>query len=119
MTFGEVLWAMIVFYFVIMIIWMFIAIFGDIFRRDDMSGWAKAGWIFLIVVLPFLGILIYVISRPKMTEQDLEIVAEQQAAQRRAAGYSATDEIARAAELRDKGTITDAQFEKIKSDALA
>ena len=63
-TFGDVLWSMVVFFFWFMFIWMFIAIFSDIFRRD-LSGWSKAGWIILIVVLPFLGILIYLIVRPK------------------------------------------------------
>lgn len=119
MTFGEVLWAMFVFFIWVMVFWMFISIFADIFRRDDISGWAKAGWIFLIVILPFLGILIYVIARPKMTEQDQRILAEQQAKQRQAAGYSPADEIAKAAQLRDNGTITDAEFEKIKADAMA
>jgi type VI protein secretion system component VasK len=119
MTLGEVLGAMVVFFLWVMVFWMFIAIFADIFRRDDISGWAKAGWILLIVILPFLGILIYVIARPKMTEQDQRILAEQKAQQRQAAGYSPADEIAKAAQLRDSGTITDAEFEKIKSDAMA
>ena len=75
-TFGSVLWAMVVFFFWFMLIWMFIGVFADIFRRNDLSGWAKAGWIFLICVMPFLGILIYMIARPKMTEQDAEILAK-------------------------------------------
>ena len=53
-----------------MLIWMFIAVFADLFRRDDLSGGAKAGWILLIFILPLFGILIYVIARPTMTEQD-------------------------------------------------
>ena len=64
---GNVIWAMIVFFFWVMFIWMFIAVFADIFRRDDISGGAKAGWILVIVILPFLGILIYVIARPRIT----------------------------------------------------
>jgi len=63
---GNVIWAMIVFFFWVMFIWMFIAVFADIFRRDDIGGGAKAGWILLIVILPFLGILIYVIARPRI-----------------------------------------------------
>ena len=73
-SFGNVLWTMIVFFFWFMFIWMFIAIFADIFRRDDISGGAKAGWIILIVIVPFIGILIYVIARPKMTEQDRQML---------------------------------------------
>ena len=89
-SFGDVLLSMLVFFFWIMAIWVFIAIFADIFRRNDLSGWAKAGWILLLFVLPFLGALIYVIARPKMTEQDREIMAKQQEQQRRVEGYSAS-----------------------------
>jgi hypothetical protein len=66
-TFGSVLWAMIVFFFWFMLIWMFIGVFADIFRRNDLSGGAKAGWLLLIFIVPFFGILIYLIARPKMT----------------------------------------------------
>ena len=75
-SFGDVIWTMLVFYLWFMFIWMFISIFGDIFRRDDLSGGAKAGWIILIVLLPFLGILIYMVTRPKMTEQDQRLMME-------------------------------------------
>ncbi len=115
MSFGEVLWAMVMFFFWVMFFWMFISIFADIFRRDDISGWAKAGWIFFIIVLPFLGILIYVIARPKMTEQDIAIMNQQA----RAAGYSPTDEIDKANALLQSGAITQAEFDKIKANALA
>ena len=67
MTFGELLWGLLYLYFVVVIIWMFVAIFTDIFRRTDLGGWAKAGWIVLIFVLPFIGILVYVIVRPNTT----------------------------------------------------
>ena len=69
-TFGNFLWAMLVFYFWLMIIWIFIAIFRDIFTRDDLSGGGKAGWLLVIFFLPFFGALIYVIARPKMMAQD-------------------------------------------------
>ena len=118
-TFGSVLWTMVAFFFWFMIIWMFIGVFGAIFRRDDISGWVKAGWIALIFFLPFLGILIYMIARPKMTEQDKRLIAEAQEQQRRLSGYSATGEIAKAAELRDAGSISAEEFEVIKKRALA
>src|SRR3954467_4130273 len=98
-TFGSVLWAMVVFFFWFLFIWMFIAVFSDIFRRNDIHGGAKAGWIILIVLLPFLGILIYMIARPKMTAQDKEMLEGYSEAQRRATGFSAADEIAKAQEL--------------------
>ena len=117
-SFGNVLWTMIVFFFWFMFIWMFIAIFADIFRRNDISGGVKAGWIILIVILPFIGILIYMIARPKMTEQDRQMLAEVQEQQRRAAGYSAADEVAKLATLRDAGKITAEEYETQKARAL-
>jgi type VI protein secretion system component VasK len=115
---GGILWTMIVFFFWMMAIWMFIAIFADIFRRNDVSGWGKAGWVLLIFVLPFLGILIYVIARPKMTEQDKEMMMKAQEAQRRAQGYSAADEIEKLQKLKDSGAITAEEFETQKKAAL-
>jgi hypothetical protein len=115
---GDALWAMLVFFFWFMAIWIFISIFADIFRRNDLSGWAKAGWIFLIFVVPFLGALIYVIARPKMTEQDREMMEKAQEQQRRMSGYSSADEIAKLAALRDEGKITAEEYEEMKRKAM-
>jgi Short C-terminal domain/Phospholipase_D-nuclease N-terminal len=117
-TFGDVLWAMVAFFFWFLFIWMFIAVFGDIFRRDDLSGWGKAGWIALICVLPFLGILIYMIARPKMTEQDRRMMAEAEEQRRRLEGYSAAEEIEKLSRLRDSGEISAQEYEKLKARAL-
>jgi hypothetical protein len=117
-SFGDVLWAMIVFFFWFMFIWMFIAVFADIFRRNDISGGVKAGWIILIVILPLIGILIYMIARPRMTEQDKQMMAEAQEQQRRLQGYSSADEIAKLAKLRDEGKISAEEYEQLKSKAL-
>jgi hypothetical protein len=116
---GSVIWAMIVFYFWFLFIWMFIGIFTDIFRRDDLSGGAKAGWLILIVVLPLLGILIYMAVRPKMTEQDRKMMADAQEMQRRMEGYSAADEVAKLAKLRDEGKISAEEYEAMKQRAVS
>lgn len=115
--FGEVLLYMFVIFIWMMIIWMFIAVFTDIFRRRDHSGWAKAFWVFFIFILPLIGILVYMIARPAdaTAEQDAEILA----AQRRAAGYSPTAEIEKAQQLLASGAITQAEFDSIKQRALA
>jgi hypothetical protein len=117
-SFGDLIWSMIVFFFWFMFIWMFIGVFADIFRRNDLSGAAKAGWIILIVLLPFLGILIYMIVRPRMTEQDREMASEMMERQRRVEGYSSADEIAKLAKLRDEGKISAEEYEKLKAKAL-
>ena len=117
-SFGSVLWVMIEFFFIFLLIWMFIAIFADIFRRNDLSGWGKAGWILLIFIVPLLGILIYVIARPKMTEQDKEMMEQAQEAQRRIEGYSPADEVAKLSKLRDEGKITAEEYEDMKKKAM-
>jgi len=117
-TFGEILWSMLIFFFWFMAIWIFVTIFIDIFRRNDLSGWAKAGWILLIFIVPFLGALIYVIARPKMTAQDKEMMERAQEAQRRVEGYSPADEIAKLAKLRDDGQLTAEEYEDLKRKAM-
>jgi membrane protein DedA with SNARE-associated domain len=68
-AFGEFLWAMVVAFFWVALLFTFIWVFIDNFRRRDHSGWAKAGWLVLILVLPLLGVLIYLIARPSTPEQ--------------------------------------------------
>ena len=118
-SFGDVFLSFLVFYFWFMFIWIFIRIFADIFGREDLSGGAKAGWIILIIILPFLGCLIYMIARPKMTEQDRRQMAEAEEMQRRISGYSAADEIEKLGKLRDEGKITPEEYEAMKARALA
>jgi hypothetical protein len=109
---------MAVFFFWFMAIWIFIQIFADIFHRRDLSGGAKAGWIFLLFVLPFIGALIYMIARPKMTEQDREDIARVQEAQRRLSGYSPAEELEKLAKLRDAGELSAEEYERLKARAL-
>ncbi len=115
----EFFWYMLVFYLFFMVIWMFVQVFADIFRRENLTGWGKAGWIFLLFWLPFLGILIYMIVRPKNTEQDQRMMAEAQATAARLQGGSAVDDIAKAQDLLDKGAITKEEFDALKAKALA
>jgi hypothetical protein len=117
-TFGDVLWAMVAFFFWFIFIWMFIAVFSDIFRRDDLSGGAKAGWILLICVLPFLGILVYMIARPKMTDQDRRMLDEAEERRRRLEGYSTADEIAKLTKLHDDGQISSEEYDRLKARAM-
>jgi hypothetical protein len=121
--FLDVLWTMILFFAWVAWIWIAITIFGDIFRRHDISGGAKAAWVVLIIVLPFLGVLIYLIAQHEgMRERSVKQAETQKAAfdeyVRDAAGGSAA-EIAKAKELLDAGTITQADFDAIKAKALS
>jgi hypothetical protein len=116
---GSVIWTMCVFFFWMIYIWMFITVFADIFRRHDMKGWKKAFWIIFVIFIPLIGIIAYMIARPKHLAQDAQMMEQAQAIQQRAAGYSAAEEIAKAQALKDSGAITDAEFEEMKRKALA
>ena len=117
-TFGSVMWAMIVFFFWFMAIWIFISLFADIFRRDDLSGGWKAIWILVLFIVPFLGALIYIIARPKATPQDVRMMAQAEAASKAAGGVSTADELAKLAQLRDAGTISVPVYEKLKAQII-
>jgi hypothetical protein len=122
---GEVLWTFIYFTFLFIWIWLAISVFIDIFRSHDMGGWAKAIWILFIIILPFLGIFIYIIARGgKMQAHSIEAAKAQDAAAkeyiREAAGTaSPVDELHRLADLKDRGAITDAEYEQMKTKVLS
>ena len=121
--FLNVLWTMIIFFAWIIYIWVAITVLIDVFRRHDIGGWSKALWVVFVIVLPFLGILVYLISNHDgMRDRSVKEAKAQQAAfddyVREAAGGSA-GEIAKAKELLDAGTITQAEFDAIKQKALA
>jgi hypothetical protein len=118
LNFGDILLATLALFVWAALIWMFIFVFRDIFRRRDMSGLAKAGWVFLIVVLPFLGVLFYLIARPPW-EDDPSIPRGGERTDFTYTRLSAADEIEKAAKLQASGAITPEDFAKIKEQALA
>ena len=111
-------------YVFVFVLWLFILfrVIVDIFRSHDLGGWAKAGWLLFIIILPLLGVLVYVIARgDSMHERDVRIAqAQDQAfrsyAQEVAGGLST--ELARLGELKDKGVISDAEFDRAKAKLL-
>jgi uncharacterized membrane protein YcjF (UPF0283 family) len=121
--FLDILGTMILFFAWIIWIWAVIMILTDVFRRHDIHGWGKAGWTFLIIVLPFLGVLIYLIAHGQgMAERNQKQALEQKAAfdsyVRQTAGGPAA-ELAHAKELLDAGTINQEEFDAIKRKALS
>jgi hypothetical protein len=122
---GQVFLSMLWFFLFFIWIWLLIAVFGDIFRSHDMGGFAKAIWCIFIIVIPYLGVFVYVIARGhKMSEHAMEAAQAQDAAQRayiqQAAGTttSAADELARIADLKAKGVIDDAEFAAMKAKVV-
>jgi hypothetical protein len=121
----NVFWTMLWFFLWILWIFLLIRIFIDIFRSDDMGGWAKAGWSIFVIIVPFLGVLVYVIARGSgMAKRDQQqAVAADQAARsyiQSAAGTSTSvaEEVNKLAALRDQGVLTEQEFETQKAKVL-
>jgi hypothetical protein len=121
--FLDVLWTLIIFFAWVIYIWVAITVLIDVFRRHDIGGGAKAGWVILVILIPFLGVLIYLIAQHDgMRERSMKQAKAQKDefdryVQETAGGSAA--EIAKAKELLDSGAITQAEFDSIKQKALA
>lgn len=124
--FMSILWTMIVFFAWVAWFWMIIIIFGDVFRRRDIGGFAKAAWCVFLIVVPFLGALIYLIAQHKgMTDrqvEDAQRATEAFDARVRAAarpdGSGAAAEIEKAKQLLDAGAIDRDEFQQLKARVL-
>jgi Short C-terminal domain/Phospholipase_D-nuclease N-terminal len=122
-AFLTMLW---IFLFIIWI-WLLIVVFSDIFRSRDLSGWGKALWTIGIIILPWLGVLIYLIARGgSMHERQIQAAQAQEQAFRQyvqetasSSSASTADQLSKLADLRDKGVITEAEFQTEKAKALA
>lgn len=117
--------SMLGFFVLIIWFWLLIVIFSDIFRSKDLSGWAKAIWVIFVIILPFLGILVYLIARGgKMHERAEESAKQQQQAfddyvKQAAGSESNVDQLAKLSDLKTQGVITDAEFEAQKAKLLS
>jgi hypothetical protein len=122
---GQVFWSFVWFTLFFIWIWLLIMVFSDVFRSPDLNGWSKAIWTIFIIVLPYLGVFVYLIARGhKMSEH---AVAQAKAADEAQRSYiqsvtqsssSPADELAKAADLRDRGVIDEAEFQAIKTKVL-
>jgi hypothetical protein len=123
--FLDIFWSMIIFFVWVTWIWMMILILSDVFRRRDLSGWGKAAWTFFLIILPFLGALIYLIAQSDgMAERRAQDVQGQRAQMddyvRSVAGSGGpAAEIDKAKALLDSGAITQPEYEALKAKALA
>ena len=123
--FLDIFWSMIIFFSWVIWIWIAITVLVDVFSRHDTSGWGKAAWVIFVIVLPFLGVLIYLIANGTgMGERQVERARAQQTqfndyVQSVASSSGSAGEIAKAKELLDSGAITQAEFDSLKAKALA
>ena len=121
--FLDVLWSMVIFFAFIIWIWLLITVFADIFRRRDIGGGMKAVWIVFVILLPYLGVLIYLIAEhdgmADRNEAQMSKVKQQQDEYiKSVAGSSPADQIAQAKSLLDSGAISQAEFDALKTKAL-
>jgi hypothetical protein len=121
--FLDVFWSMIIFFFWVIWIWIVIQVLVDVFRRHDIGGFAKALWVIFVVIVPWLGVLIYlIVEHDGMRERSVKQASAQKEQfdqyVREAAGGSA-DEIAKAKQLLDQGAITQDEFDALKAKALS
>ena len=123
--FLDVFWDILIVFAWFIFIWIAITVLIDVFRRHDISGWAKAAWVVFVVILPWIGVLTYlIVNHSGMTERRIN---EASAAQKQfddyvrqtAGGGGPASEIAKAKQLLDNGTITSEEYESIKAKALA
>ena len=122
---GQVFLSMMYFFLFFIWIWLLITVFGDVFRSQDLGGFAKALWVIFVIAVPYLGVFIYLIARGnKMSEHAVQAAQAQDAAQREylkstAESSSTADELARLADLKNQGVISDAEFQQLKAKAIA
>jgi hypothetical protein len=121
--FLDVMWTMLFFFLWVIWFWLLITVFADIFRRHDISGWAKAGWTFFVIILPFLGVFVYLIAQSKgMAERNMAAAqtakSETDEYIRSVAQSDPAEQIARAKELLDSGAISATEFDALKQKAL-
>jgi hypothetical protein len=124
---GGIFLSMLYFFLFFIWIWLLFVVFSDIFRSQDMSGWVKALWVIFVIVVPFLGVFVYLIARGgKMQQRSVRDAADQKSAFDQyvretagTAGASTADQISELAGLKDKGIITEAEFESQKAKVLA
>ena len=124
--FIDILWSMIIFFAWVVWIWMMILILGDVFRRRDTSGWAKAGWVVFMLVLPFLGVLVYlIVNHDGMADRSAQASNRQKeqfddyVRSVNASGGGAASEIDKAKGLLDTGAITPDEYAALKAKVLA
>jgi hypothetical protein len=123
--FLDVMWTMLVFFAWVIWFWLLITVFGDVFRRRDLSGWGKAAWIIFVIVLPYLGVLVYLIAQHDgMAERNVKQVQQSKEqmddyVRSVSAASDPAEQIAKGKKLLDEGAITPAEFDALKQKALA
>ncbi len=123
-TFGQVLLSVLEIFLFVAWLWILFTVIADLFRDHELSGWAKAAWVFFLIFLPFLGVLIYLIARghgmrDRSIKEQAEMKKQFDTYVRETAGASPADELQKLSELKAKGDISEAEFEQAKAKLLS
>jgi hypothetical protein len=118
-SFWNFLTDVITVFFFIVLLWLLFIVFSDLFRRHDISGWGKALWVIGLILFPYLGVFMYLITQSRgMTERGLQQAQQTRQELRRVVGFSAADEIKKLDDLKKSGSITEAEFKRLRAEVI-
>lgn len=118
-TFGDFMLSVLWIFSFVILIWLMITVFSDLFRRHDIHGWIKVLWILLIILMPFIGVFIYIITQGHgMAERNQKLVEQQKEQLRQVVGYGPGDELEKLSKLHDAGKLSDEEFATLKAKVL-
>jgi len=118
-SFWNFLADVITIFFFIVLLWLLFIVFSDLFRRHDISGWGKALWVIGLLIFPYFGVFIYLITQSRgMAERSSQAAQQTREEVRRVVGFSAADEIKKLDELKKSGSITEAEFKRLRAKVV-
>jgi hypothetical protein len=115
-TFGDVLLAVIYIFGWVILFWLIITVFADLFRRHDVSGWVKAFWVIFVIVFPFLGVLVYLVTQHAgMAQRSERAAGEARDELRRVVGFSAADELEKLERMKNEGRLSEEEYQRLRN----
>jgi hypothetical protein len=118
-SFGNFLLDVLAIFVFVLWFWLLITVIGDLFRRHDISGWGKAIWVIVLIVFPYLGVFIYLISQSRgMAERNIQRAQQARDELRQVVGFSAADEIEKLERLKNAGTISNEEYTRLRARVM-
>ena len=118
-SFGNFLLDVLAIFVFVLWFWLLITVIGDLFRRHDVSGWVKAIWVIVLIVFPYLGVFIYLISQSRgMAERNSQRAQQARDELRQVVGFSAADEIEKLERLKNAGTISNEEYARLRARVM-
>jgi hypothetical protein len=118
-SFGNFLLDVLAIFVFVLWFWLLITVIGDLFRRHDISGWGKAIWVIVLILFPYLGVLIYLISQSRgMAERNSQRAQQARDELRQVVGFSAADEVEKLERLKNAGTISTEEYTRLRARVM-